>query len=233
MNHSANVTTATLIGYLVGSIPFAYVLVRALKGIDIRTVGSGNVGATNAARVLGARYFLVVFGLDLAKGLIPTLIARRLGAQWQAPELTILVALATVIGHNFPIYLGFRGGKGVATSLGAAIAIDPAAAAAAAATFTILLILTRYVSLSSLAGGLAFACVHFLLVAGRWWEPEERALSCLILVLVGMLFVRHRANLARIVGGTEPKIRLRRRGDRDARSPSGGEPANSGDKEDA
>src|SRR3954452_13347546 len=102
---------SVVLAYLIGAIPFAYVLVRAIKGIDIRTVGSGNVGATNASRVLGLRGFLLVFGLDMLKGLLPTIglpaLVRWLGGQSVA-DLKVLIALATILGHNFPIYLQFK-----------------------------------------------------------------------------------------------------------------------------
>src|SRR3954468_15758840 len=111
-------TLAVVVAYLIGAIPFAYLVVYWAKGIDIRTVGSGNVGATNVGRVLGFRYFLLVFALDVLKGLLPTLgIPRAVAAEgFGVPALPVLVALATILGHNFPIYLKFRGGKGVATS---------------------------------------------------------------------------------------------------------------------
>ena len=116
-------TLAVVAAYLIGSIPFAYLVAYGVKGIDIRTVGSGNVGATNVGRVLGLRYFFLVFGLDLLKGLLPTLgfpYALRAATGRPIPGLEVLVALATILGHNFPIYLNFRGGKGVATKIGRA-----------------------------------------------------------------------------------------------------------------
>lgn len=204
---------AVAAAYFLGAIPFAYVLVRAIKGIDIRTVGSGNVGATNAGRVLGFRFFLIIFALDLLKGLLPTLLLPRLvtaltGTAW--PSLPVLVALATILGHNFPIYLGFRGGKGVATSFGALLALDPAACIAAILTFLIVLTMSRYVSMSSVFGAVAFAVVHFAQVDDPWGR-NELAMSLVTLLLVLMLVIRHRANFARILKGTESKVNLGRR----------------------
>src|SRR6185312_10342972 len=127
-----------VLAYLIGAIPFAYLVVYAAKGVDIRTVGSGNVGATNAGRVLGFRYFVIVFLLDLAKGLLPTLGLPRLvtAATGQTvPGLDVFVAIAAILGHNFPVYLRFKGGKGVATSLGAVSALDALASLAAAVGF--------------------------------------------------------------------------------------------------
>src|SRR5262245_3425733 len=116
---------AIVLAYLIGAIPFGYLVAKLARGIDIRTVGSGNVGATNVGRVLGFRYFLLVMVLDLLKGLLPTIgfpevVARLTGAD--VSGLAVLVALATILGHNYPIYLKLRGGKGVATSLGALLA---------------------------------------------------------------------------------------------------------------
>lgn len=213
MSPNALAATLTLVAYLVGAIPFAYLLVKAKKGVDIRTVGSGNVGATNAGRLLGMRYFVLIFLLDAGKGLLPTilfpLLVRRLtGAE--VPDLNVMVALAAIAGHNFPIYLGFRGGKGVATSLGAAFGLDPVAALVAVITFGVLLKVRGYVSLASQAGALAFVLTHFLAVA--WighaspFDRDHFVFSVLILVLLGMLIVRHRHNWARIREGTEPRV---------------------------
>ena len=163
------------LGYLIGAIPFGYLVFRQVKGIDIRTVGSGNIGATNVGRLLGFRYFLLVFALDVLKGFVPTfgvpLVLEKLGTSPPA-ELPVFVAMAAILGHNFPVYLGFKGGKGVATSLGALLALDPIACAAAAAGFFLVFLPTRYVSLSSIAGALAFVAGHFSLDQGAL-EPAE------------------------------------------------------------
>ena len=133
MNLSASSSLAVAVlavlgGYLAGSIPFGYLVAYAKRGIDIRTVGSGNLGATNVGRTLGFRYFLLVLLLDLLKGFLPTLgfplLLTRLTGSCPV-DLPVLLALAAILGHNFPIYLGFRGGKGVATSLGGVLALDP------------------------------------------------------------------------------------------------------------
>ena len=217
MSPTALACLAVIAGYLIGSIPFAYVVVRAAKGIDIRTFGSGNVGATNAGRVLGPRGFLLVFGLDMLKGLIPTLafsplVRWRTGVHFEA--LSVLVALATILGHNFPIYLQFRGGKGVSTSLGATLGLDWIAGTAAAIVFGVALRATKYVSLASLIGASAFVAVHFAVVTmiakQSPWDREHIFLSVLTLGLFAMLIVRHRKNWGRILDGTEPKIGRRR-----------------------
>ncbi len=153
-----------LVAYLAGSIPFGYLIPYWIKGIDIRTVGSGNPGATNVWRVLGFRYFIVVLALDLAKALVPILVLPRLVnalTGLELPDLPVGVALAAILGHTYPVFLRFRGGKGVATSLGAVLALDPVACAVAVGVFLLVFVVSRYVSLSSLSGGLAFVAAHF------------------------------------------------------------------------
>jgi len=197
-----------IVAYLIGAIPTAYLLVRAKRGIDIRTVGSGNVGATNAGRVLGRRYFFVVFLIDLLKGFLPTwglpLWLAHAGHDIPA-ELPTLTGVAAILGHNFPIYLGFRGGKGVSTSLGAVMALDPASAGIAAFAFVIAAVLTRYVSLSSIIGALAFVSAR-LVITRDPWSRANFALTLGSLLLASLMIYRHRGNLARIAAGTEPRV---------------------------
>jgi acyl-phosphate glycerol 3-phosphate acyltransferase len=213
---SPELVAALLVGvaYLIGAIPFGYLVAKAAAGVDIRTVGSGNIGATNVGRTLGFRFFVLVFLLDMAKGLCPTLgfprLATALTGAPPLPELSVLVALAAIVGHNFPVYLGFKGGKGVATSLGALLALDPVAGFASAAGFGAALAVCRYVSLSSILGGLVFVAVHFLRVSAPW-SREQRAMSLATVCLLVLLVVRHRKNLSRIATGVEPKVSLGRR----------------------
>jgi glycerol-3-phosphate acyltransferase PlsY len=206
------VSLAILAAYLIGSIPFGYVIARAVKGIDIRTVGSGNLGATNVGRVLGRPYFFLVLALDLLKGFLPTLgfppLVGRLSGEVPV-DLPVLVALAAILGHTFPIYLKFRGGKGVATSLGAVLALDPAACAVAVVVFGVVLVLSRYMSLASLCGGVGFAVAHFFIHADPW-SREHIAMSLFSVAVVALLVVRHRTNIARIVAGTENRVNLGR-----------------------
>ena len=200
------------LAYLIGSIPFGYLIARAVAGVDIRTVGSGNIGATNVGRTLGFRFFLLVFVLDAAKGFAPTLLFPSLvehGVGHPVPNLAPLAAIAAVLGHNFPVYLRFKGGKGVATTLGAVTALDPVASLAAVFGFAIFLVLTRFVSLASILGGLVFVGAHFAATP----EPFGRdhvLLSLLTIALMALIVVRHRKNLARLSSGTEPKIKFRK-----------------------
>jgi glycerol-3-phosphate acyltransferase PlsY len=201
-----------LAAYLIGAIPFGYLFVLWLRGVDVRTLGSGNIGATNVGRVLGFRFFWLVFAFDLCKGFLPTwgfpLLSNRLTGRPAPPDLAVLVALATILGHNFPVYLKFKGGKGVATSLGAVLALDPWASVASACGFVVFLLVTRYVSLSSIGGGLVFLLVHFAGV-DEPWSRKERAMSVMTIALILLLIVRHRKNLARVWAGTEPKVPMR------------------------
>jgi glycerol-3-phosphate acyltransferase PlsY len=202
---------ACTLSYLVGAIPFGFLVARQLKGIDIRSVGSGNIGATNVGRLLGFRFFLLVFALDLLKGLIPPLgfplALRSLGVPLSA-DLPVLIGLAAILGHNFPVYLGFKGGKGVATSLGVLLALDPLACVVAAVGFFAVFLLFRYVSLSSIAGAFAFGAGHFART-DHPWSRENLAMSLLSLAIGVLLVVRHHKNLRRIFEGTEPRVPLR------------------------
>lgn len=213
MNSTAWTLIAISAAYLLGAIPFGYLTALWARGVDIRTVGSGNIGATNVGRVLGFRFFLFVFLLDMLKGFLPTYLFPMAVAEYSghpaAPQLGVLVALATIMGHNFPVYLKFRGGKGVATSLGALFALNWVASLAAAIGFVISLVVSRYVSLSSLVGGLVFLTVYFVRVDDPW-NQDHLAMSVVTIGLLGLLFVRHRKNLVRIKAGTEPKITFRK-----------------------
>src|SRR5579885_2500355 len=192
---------ALMAAYLIGAIPFGYVIGRHIGGVDIRTVGSGNLGATNVGRVLGRRYFWIVLALDLLKGLLPTLGLPRQVA-WFAGrvpgDLPELVGLAAILGHTFPIYLKFRGGKGVATSLGVVLALDPASCAVAVVVFGVVLVLSRYMSLASLSGGVGFAVAHFV-IHPEPWSREHIAMSLFSVAVVALKEKRHRTNNARIV----------------------------------
>ena len=197
-----------LLGYLIGSIPCGYLVYYRVRGVDIRTVGSGNIGATNVGRNLGFRYFLLVFALDVLKGFVPAFgVPLGLKSMGIAPpaDLPVFVALASILGHNFPVYLRFKGGKGVATSLGGLLALDPVACGAAAVGFFVVFFPTRYVSLSSIAGALAFAAGHFARAA-QPWSKENLAMSILSMTIPALLLVRHHKNLRRILAGTEPKV---------------------------
>src|SRR5207248_6666886 len=174
--------------YLCGSIPFGLLIARAVAGADVRTVGSGNIGATNVARAAGRPAAIATLVLDALKGLVPVLIAARTGQA--GAMLAPACAVAAVLGHCFPVWLGFRGGKGVATGLGVSLALAPAAAVAGAATWVVLYRLLRISSVGSLAGA-AVALVVAALTADR---------AAVYGVIGGALLIvlRHQANVRRL-----------------------------------
>lgn len=192
---------ALLASYLIGAVPFGLLAVRLLKGLDLRTVGSGNIGATNAMRVLGKPLGTLVFLLDCAKGYVP---AVWLGVLAAGPQggLTnpILCATAAVFGHCFPVYLGFKGGKGVATASGALLALEPLVFVAGGLVWLLILKITRYVGLASVLMGLTFPIAAYLR------RPEDAALLNAMLGLAALILVRHRANLQRLMRGEELRV---------------------------
>ena len=193
---------ALLGSYLLGAVPFGFVLARSLRGVDLREVGSGNIGATNAMRVLGKGWGAVAFLLDLAKGFVPVQVfaqlalSQELGSTW----IAVLCGAAAVCGHVWPVYLGFKGGKAVATGMGAIIAIDPVVALGAALAWVVVHKLTGYVSLASLAMGVGFPSFA-LMRALQGAVGAELILGTS--ALAALILVRHRSNIARLLAGTE------------------------------
>ena len=197
------------LGYLSGSLPWGLWLGRWIRGVDVRTVGSGNLGATNVYRSLGPALWTATLVLDIAKGALPVLLVPRWGAAESFPGgrewCTAAVAIASVAGHIWTCFAGFRGGKGVATTAGALLALAPPAFGVFAAVFVLTLALTRYVSLGSVLGTLAFAVTMALSARGGVRSPTFALGGVLALLVI----VRHRENLARIVRGTERRFSLR------------------------
>ena len=203
-----------LVAYLLGGIPFGLLIPRLYGVHDIRRHGSGNIGATNATRVLGFRKAIWVFLGDIAKGAAAVLIARWFAAWFAVPFDTIdpyllICALAAVLGHLFPIYLAFKGGKGVNTALGAMLALLPLEAALALIIFGLVLAASRIVSLSSLSAAVAFLTI--VLVEYFAMNREMPAIYVYVVAaLVVLLFVAHRSNIARLVSGTENRFDRKR-----------------------
>ncbi len=189
-----------LISYLIGAIPFGYLIAR-WRGVDIFQAGSGNVGATNVGRVLGWRLGILVFVLDFAKGALPTGAASIAGGQW----LPVLAGLSAVVGHLFPIFLRFHGGKGVATGAGVVAVLLPGPALAALITWVVIVGLTRFVSLASLAAG-ACLCLCHLLLTPNPFSSDNWVLSCFALLAVGLVVARHHANIKRLLHGNENRF---------------------------
>ena len=198
--------------YLMGAVPFGYIAGR-MRGIDLREHGSHNIGATNAVRVLGKKWGIPVFLCDALKGFLPLWwVKTQLGGDLSTlteGQMAILLAvmLAPVLGHTYTCFLGFRGGKGVATMAGCLAALSPFVVGMAAAGFVLSMAITRYVSLSSLVAGVvmvAAAAWEFYGSGGVISPAEYMALGALVLVLVLVVW-KHRANIGRILHGTEPK----------------------------
>ena len=194
--------------YLLGSIPFGYLAGR-LAGTDIRRAGSGNVGATNVLRLLGKRYGYPVFALDVLKGFaavsISMLIAPGRPPEWNSPAIFgILAALSSVIGHSYPPWLKFKGGKGVATSAGALLALAPLATLIGVAIWIIVFCLTRYVSLASITAAVVLPIV--ILAVNLQDENSSTPLVYASTCVVAIIIWRHRSNLSRLIRGTEPRF---------------------------
>jgi glycerol-3-phosphate acyltransferase PlsY len=205
------------LGFLVGSIPFGPILGR-LHGVDLRKVGSGNVGATNVGRVLGRKWGYLCFLLDMAKGLATVLLAGGLMGLWGrtpgAAEQAVWVGAgcAAVVGHVFSPWLGFRGGKGVSTALGVVLGIWPyftTAGLVGAATWVVVIVVTRYVSLGSMTAGVAFLGSFAALNWDRLGDLWPMVLFAA--AIVALIILRHRSNIRRLLAGTENRIGRRPR----------------------
>jgi len=187
-------------GYLAGSIPFGFLLAKLLLGVDVRKVGSGNIGGTNVARAGGKKLGIVVVVLDAAKAIVPILVARRLlGGAPGAEAFTVGVAIAAFVGHLFPVWLGFRGGKGVATALGIFAVLAPWAAVGGAVAYAIAYAATRISSVGSLSGTVVCVAGTFAVHGGT--SPVSWA----GLVLGLLIFLRHRENIRRLLSGEEKR----------------------------
>jgi acyl phosphate:glycerol-3-phosphate acyltransferase len=200
--------TVLVASYLLGSIPFGY-LAGEIAGVDVRKAGSGNIGATNVLRVLGKPYGYAVFALDFLKGLgavkISVLIATRVRPEWGSPEIFGIVAAASaVIGHCFPLWLKFRGGKGVATSAGALFGLMPLAMLVGVAIWILIFWLTRYVSLASVIAAAALPIV--IAIVTRLNQSDGKALFYSSLCIAAVVIWRHHSNLSRLMRGREPRF---------------------------
>jgi acyl phosphate:glycerol-3-phosphate acyltransferase len=205
---SPGVQAAIVVGaYLLGSISFSVVVVKLVLGLDVRTVGSGNAGATNALRAAGKKTGAMVLLLDLTKGVTAVAVPRALDA---SPAVVGGAAVAVVLGHVFPLFFGFRGGKGVATSAGALGALSPAAMVLALLVFVSVVAWKRYVSLGSMAAAGSFPFLALLVhrlgwtgFGGRWLFLSSGAIALIILA-------KHTRNYRRLRQGTEPRLGERR-----------------------
>ena len=194
--------------YLLGSIPFSYLIVKLAKGRDVRTVGSGNAGATNVMRTAGKAAGAAALLLDCGKGIAAVVAARELGA---SSAVVGGAAAAVVAGHIFPIFLGFRGGKGVATASGVLGALAPGVLAAAMVLFVLVVAWKRTISLGSITAATAFPLLLLAGVGLGWLRPPGAGPVAASFVIAALILVRHRANLDRLRRGVEPRLGERRR----------------------
>jgi glycerol-3-phosphate acyltransferase PlsY len=195
------------VGYLLGSIPFGYLLVRITGGGDIRFQGSGNIGATNVARASGWTVGVATLVLDAAKGFFAVWLSGRLSGG--NIRIMMYAGLAAILGHIFPVWLRFGGGKGVATALGVFLAICWPAAAAAVVLFLLVASFWQYVSLASISAAAALPLLIYLLYAPGHAPPV--AVSFCTLLAAALVIVKHRNNIERLMAGTEPRLAFGRK----------------------
>lgn len=194
--------TLLAVAYLLGSIPWSFLIVKLTRGLDVRTVGSGNVGATNVMRTAGKKAGLFALILDLAKGVAAVLVSRRVGAP---PEVVACSGAAVVLGHIFPVFLRFRGGKGVATAAGALGALEPRVLLASLVLFAVVVAWKRYVSLGSIVVAAAFPLLLWIAQRFEWEERDPWQLlgsSAIGLIVIA----KHRSNIERLWHGTERRL---------------------------
>lgn len=205
-----------IVSYLLGSIPIGLILAR-IKGIDIRKVGSGNIGATNVFRYVGKAWGIATFVGDALKGFLPAwLVPALAGKAFQQavfPEFGLLCGCAAIAGHNWPIFLRFKGGKGIATSAGVLLGVAPAAVGVGLIAWIILLAATRIVSVASIGGAIIVPASAWILYLKKGWILPA------VLTLLGALAVwRHKSNIERLVKGTEHRFSFRKDNDLNAKT---------------
>ncbi len=189
----------SLAAYLLGAIPVAWCVGR-LNGIDIRQVGSGNVGATNVFRTLGKGWGILTFATDVAKGVVPASLFPLWSPETAPANLALWYGALAVVGHNWPVYLRFKGGKGVATSAGVLLAVAPLAVGLGLASWVILFLALRYVSVASIGAAL------MVVISGLGFYGVANPVLAGVLLLLGTLvIIRHRSNIQRLQAGTEPR----------------------------
>ena len=196
--------------YVVGSVPTGYLLGRA-RGIDIRQHGSGNIGATNVWRVMGWKWGLPAFICDVLKGFLLLFILRLYlipaPSSWQSQLILVLCGLAAIIGHNYTPWLGFKGGKGIATSAGVLAALMPPVLAVAFSLWAVLTLITGYVSVGSIAAALSLAPLAWFFYRGEWILFSLACLACVLAIY------RHKSNIQRLLAGTESRIEFGKKRD--------------------
>jgi glycerol-3-phosphate acyltransferase PlsY len=191
---------AAAVGYLLGAVPAGYLAGRLTRGIDVRDYGSGKTGGTNVMRTLGLGAGVLVMVFDIAKGAVPVLIARAISGE---PYVQVVAGMAAVVGHDWPVYLGFRGGRGVGSSAGALLAMNPLATLALVPIALAVVAVTRYMSLMSV-GTAVLAVVLFLALAIAGVHPYAYAVFAG--AAAALIIVLHRDNIERLLSGSERRI---------------------------
>jgi len=201
---SAWIIVAT--AYLIGAVPFGLLIAKRVSGIDLREFGSGNIGTSNAVRAMGRRWGFVVFLLDFLKGFLPVVACYRLvGEHSETLDLLqVLTGTAAVLGHCYPVYLGFRGGKGVATGCGAIVAINVWVFVSGGVVWLVTRFTTRYAGLASIMMGITFPIATWVIDRILGLHRPELLVGSLLLTI--LILVRHRSNMKRMLKGTEPRI---------------------------
>jgi glycerol-3-phosphate acyltransferase PlsY len=204
--YTGNYLAIAAVAYLLGSIPFGLILVRVVRGEDVRQTGSGNIGATNVARSGGAALGITTLVLDALKGYLAVAIAemmsRRSGRDFEFAAA--IAALCAILGHVFPIWLKFRGGKGVATAVGAFVGLAPRAVLVVFAVFLVIVLIFRYVSLGSVIASALFPVLVFFLYRGR----SSPAGLAVMLSASLLIILKHKANIRRLLNGTENRLQF-------------------------
>lgn len=198
-----------IVSYLLGSIPSGYLLVKAVRGEDVRSSGSGNIGATNVARTGGAKLGVLTLVLDVVKGFVAVYLAGALALRspFQEDHGTVLACMSVavlfaMVGHMFPVWLKFKGGKGVATGLGCFLALAPRAVLVSLVVFAAVVIVSRYVSLASIVASAAFPVFVFLI----YRHDSSPAVLAATVAASLLIIVKHRANIGRLMSGTENRL---------------------------
>ena len=202
-----------LAAYLVGGIPFGF-LIGKMRGVDVRTVGSKNIGATNVFRTVGKKWGVLAFACDVLKGLIPTLLAKQWALDPELPPdgswFPLVVGVMCVVGHMLTRYMKFRGGKGVATAFGMLLGLAPALVGTAFALFAVVFALSHYISLGSIsAAAFLMVAVWFPILGTEGWRNLPQCV--LVTLMAAFVIFKHRANIGRLISGTESKIYLFRK----------------------
>ncbi len=186
-----------MLSYLLGAVPFGLLFAKAFSGVDVRTVGSRNIGATNVLRSSGKKAAILTLLADMLKGFLPPIVVML---AFHDDSLSALSGAAAILGHNFPVYLGFKGGKGVATGFGVMMAVSPLIGVISLLCWLVAASIWRYSSLAAIIAFALYPFLTFMLYSG------SRPRGMLSLFIAGLIYVRHRENIKRLIAGTEPKI---------------------------